>query len=117
MNQQTVLIFITTSTKKEAEKIANALLNRKKAACVSILPGVNSFFWWQGKIDSASEALLVVKTKSGLLDDIVKLVKKLHSYDVPEIIALPIIGGNEEYLEWINDSVKNRAKGGKKCNS
>ena len=115
--EEGAIILITTSTEKEAEKIASALLNQKKAACVSILPGVNSFFWWQGKIDSASEVLLVVKTKSGLLDDIVKLVKKLHSYDVPEIIALPIIGGNEEYLKWINDSVKKRVKGGKKCNS
>jgi len=107
---QHVVVFITAGTKKEAEIIANALLSEKKAACVSIVPRVDSLFWWQGKIDSATEVLLVVKTESRLLETIVKLVKKLHSYDVPEIIALPITGGNEEYLKWISESLKNKAK-------
>ena len=107
-SNQAVLIFITTASEKEAERIAKALLTQKKAACVSILPRVNSFFWWQGKIDSASEVLLVVKTESRLLEAIVKLVKKLHSYEIPEIIAMPIIGGNEEYLKWISGSLKNK---------
>ncbi len=101
-----VVIFITAATEKEAKRIANALLTQKKAACVSILPGVDSTFWWKSKIDSAAEVLLVVKTESRLLEATVKLVRKLHSYDVPEIIALPIIGGNEEYLEWISKSLK-----------
>ncbi len=103
---QHVVVFITVGTKKEAKKIANALLSEKKAACVSILPRLDSLFWWQGKIDSASEVLLIVKTESRLLETIAKLVKKLHSYDVPEIIALPIIGGNREYLKWISESLK-----------
>jgi periplasmic divalent cation tolerance protein len=108
--QQPVLIFITAGTQKEAERIADALLTRKKAACVNILTGIKSLFWWQGKIDSAGEVLLAVKSESQFLDAIVKLVKKLHSYDVPEIIAVPIIGGNEEYLEWINDSLKSKTR-------
>lgn len=101
-----IVILITCSTDKEAKKIANTLLTQKKAACVNILHRVNSLFWWQGKIDSANEVLLVVKTESHLFDYIVKLVKKIHSYDVPEIIALPVIGGNKEYLEWISESVR-----------
>lgn len=108
--QSCIVIFITTSTDEQAKKIANALLNKEKAACVNIIPGIHSLFWWQGKIDSASEALLMVKTRRQLLDDVIKLVKELHSYDLPEIIALPIIGGSEEYLEWIGESVKERRR-------
>ena len=100
-----IVIFITTATEKEAEKIANTLLNQKKAACVNILPRAHSLFWQQGKIESAKEALLIVKTESRLLDGLVKSVRKLHGYDIPEIIALPIIGGNEKYLEWISESL------------
>lgn len=106
MQRRIVATFITTSTDEEADKIARALLNEKKAACVNIIKGVHSHFWWQGKIDSCNETLLVVKTEERLLDDIIKLVKELHSYDVPEIIALPIIGGHEEYLRWVSESVE-----------
>ena len=101
-----IVIFITTSGDKEAKKIARALVSQKKAACVNIVPRIESFFWWKGKIDSAKETLLIVKTKSHLLDDVIKLVRKLHTYDVPEIIALPITAGNKEYLRWITRSLK-----------
>ncbi len=101
-----VVIFITTSTDEEAHKLANALLIQRKAACVNIVPRVTSFFWWQDKLNSEQESLLVIKTKASLLDEIVALVRKIHSYDVPEIIALPIVGGNQDYLEWIGKEVK-----------
>ena len=87
------------------------LLNQRKAACVNIVPNVSSLFWWQDKLDSAQESLLIVKTKASLLDEIIRLVKEIHSYDVPEIIALPIIGGNQDYLEWIDKEVDKRPKG------
>ena len=70
------------------------------------MPLVKSFFWWQGKLDSARESLLVIKTKTSLLPELVDLVKGVHSYDVPEIVALPIIGGNEDYLEWLDSEVQ-----------
>ena len=101
-----IVLFITTDSAGEARKIAEALLEQKKAACVNIVPGVESVFRWEGKVDSARENLLVVKTKASLLDEVVNLVKKVHSYDVPEIIALPIIGGNKDYLDWIGKSVE-----------
>ena len=107
-----VVIFITVGTDEEARKIAEALLERRKAACVNILPQVHSLFWWQGRIDSTDEALLLVKTELRLLGAIVKLVRKLHSYDVPEIIALPLIGGSERYLAWISESLKKKTKKG-----
>jgi periplasmic divalent cation tolerance protein len=99
------VLFITSDSAEEARQIAKVLLEQKKAACVNIVPGVDSLFWWEGKLDSARENLLVVKTKTSLLPEIVKLVKETHSYDVPEIIALPIVGGNQEYLDWIGENV------------
>ncbi len=101
-----IVLFITTSGSEEAHRIADALLKQRKVACVNIVPRVSSLFWWQAKRESAEESLLIVKTKASLLDEIVESVKELHSYDTPEIIALPIIGGNQDYLEWIGKEVK-----------
>jgi periplasmic divalent cation tolerance protein len=100
-----IVILVTSSSEPEAHKIADLLLSRRKAACVNIVPKVESSFWWRGKLDSAQESLLVIKTKASLLPEIVRLVKAAHSYEVPEIIALPIIGGNEDYLKWIENEV------------
>ena len=100
-----VVIFITTDTDREAQKIAEILLSQKKAACVNIVPKLDSHFWWEGKIDSARESLLIVKTKASLVDEVINLVKENHSYTVPEVIALPIIGGNPDYLKWLDEEV------------
>lgn len=70
------------------------------------MPRVNSLFWWQGKPNSTKESLLIVKTRGSLLSKIIEMVKSSHSYEIPEIIALPIIGGNEDYLNWIDNEVK-----------
>jgi len=100
------VLFITTANIKEAQRISSVLLNQKKAACVNIVPKVSSLFWWQDKLDSAQESLLIVKTKTSLLNEVVTLVREIHSYDIPEIIALPIVGGNQDYLDWIGKEVK-----------
>ena len=100
-----IVLFMTTGTGEEAHGIAELLLNQRKVACVNIVPRVDSYFWWEDKLDSAQENLLIAKTKASLLPDIVTLVKKMHSYEVPEIIALPIVGGNQDYLDWIEKSV------------
>jgi len=101
-----IVVFVTAGSGAEARGIGELLLDRRKAACVNIVSGVDSLFWWQGKLDSAQESLLIIKTKASLLPDVVSLVKGVHSYEVPEIIAVPIIGGNEDYLKWIDDEVK-----------
>ena len=97
-----IVVLITTSSEEEAHNIAELLVNGKKAACVNIVPGVDSIFWWEDKLDSARESLLLVKTKASLFPEIVELVKRMHSYEVPEIIALPIIAGSEDYLKWLD---------------
>ena len=96
-----IVVFITTGTDGEDRQVAEALLEHRKAACVNIVPTVTSLFWWEDRIDSAQESLLIVKSKASLLDEIVSLVKGIHSYDVPEVIALPVIGGSADYLNWI----------------
>ena len=100
-----IVVFITARNAEEAEKIGKTLVKRRQAACVNIIPEVSSHFWWKDKLDSSKESLLVVKTRDSLLPDIIKSVKKIHSYSVPEIIALPIVGGNPDYLDWIDSEV------------
>ena len=104
-NSRKIIIFITTASKKEAEKIAGTLVKEKLAACCNIIDSVSSIFRWKGKICNENELLLIVKSSSELFNEIVKKVKAMHSYDVPEIIALPIIDGSDDYLKWIDDEI------------
>jgi periplasmic divalent cation tolerance protein len=97
-----IIVLITAGSEEEAHRIAELLVKEKKAACVNIVPRVDSLFWWEGKLDSARENLLLVKTKASLFPEIVELVKRTHSYEVPEIIALPITAGSEDYLNWLD---------------
>ena len=97
-----IVVLITAGSEEEAHKIAEALVNDRKAACVNIVAGVDSLFRWEGNVESARESLLLVKTRASLFPEIVSLVKELHSYEVPEIIALPIVAGSEDYLRWLD---------------
>ena len=97
-----IVILVTAGSEEEAHRIASLLIDKKKAACVNIIPGAYSLFRWKGKIDSARESLVLIKTRASLLSGIISLVKEIHSYEVPEIVALPIIGGSEEYLNWLD---------------
>ena len=101
-----IVILITCSNKKEAREIAQALIEQKLAACVNIIDNVQSLFWWKAKVDLARESLLIVKSGKLKLTKIIRLVKSLHSYQVPEIIALPILAGNKDYLRWIDESIR-----------
>jgi len=100
-----VIVLITTSQDEESQLIARVLLEQRKAACVNIVPAISSLYWWGNAIQQDKESLLIVKTRAELLDEVIRLVKEVHSYEVPEIIALPVIGGNHEYLEWIDREV------------
>ena len=101
-----IVVFVTCANKKQADKIAKGLIKAKLAACVNLVNPINSLFWWQGKVDSCKETLLIIKTKKSIFERLEKLVKSLHGYDVPEIIALPIVKGSRKYLDWINDSTR-----------
>ena len=100
------VVFVTASSVKEARRISLALLKHKLAACVNVVAGVHSRYWWKGRIESAREALLVIKTQRSKLPGLIHKVKKIHSYTVPEVIALPILQGNPDYLLWIGSSLK-----------
>ncbi len=102
--EKCIVIFITAGSQEESEKIANALVKEKLAACVNIIPQVRSSFLWKKKTCVEEEVLLIVKSKMILLDEIINRVKQLHSYEVPEIIALPVIGGSDDYLQWVQES-------------
>jgi len=104
MNVKYIVILVTAKDKKEAVKIARGLLEAELIACANILDGVLSLFRWQGKMDSAKEVLLVLKTKKNLFKKVSAKVKSLHSYQTPEIIALPLVDGSDDYLNWIGTS-------------
>lgn len=101
MEYSNIVVFITIDSPANARKLADILLVQRKAACVNLIPKISSQYWWQGKIEGADETMLVVKTRAPLLDELIKLVKENHPYSIPEIIALPIVGGNADYLRWI----------------
>lgn len=99
-------IFITTSNLKEAEKIAQVLLEKRLAACINIVPRVHSRFWWKGKIERNDETLMIIKSKGEVFDELVEYVRAIHTNQVPEILALPVQRGFTEYLTWIDQIVK-----------
>ena len=103
-NTEEIVVFVTAPDEDGAIRIAKSLVEAKLAACVNIIKDIRSIYSWQGKIEDDSEVLMVVKTRSELFDSLSKKVKELHSYSVPEIIALPIIKGSEDYLKWIKDA-------------
>ena len=103
-----VVVLITAGSYEEAQKIADVLVSQRRVACVNIVSEVNSLFWWQGKVEAAKESLLLVKTRAELFPEIVNLVKGIHSYEVPEIIALPVVDGNADYLAWIDKETEVR---------
>ncbi|MCP4650736.1 MAG: divalent-cation tolerance protein CutA [PVC group bacterium] len=98
-----IVIFITASSQDEADVLTDLLIGEKVAACVNTAP-VNSVFSWKGAIERTGEIQLFVKTKRSLFEKVERLIKNHHSYEVPEIIALPIVAGSESYLDWMSET-------------
>jgi periplasmic divalent cation tolerance protein len=101
-----IVILCTCPNDDEAERIARALLDARLAACVSVLPGARSFYRWKGQVEQAVESLLVIKSSRPLFDALRAAIEKAHSYDVPEIIALPIVDGAPPYLAWLQENLR-----------
>jgi periplasmic divalent cation tolerance protein len=101
-----IVALITASSEAEAVKISTALIEEHLAACVNIVPEIRSLFTWKEKTQDENETLLIVKSRQPLLDRLITRVKSLHSYTVPEIIALPVIGGSGDYLAWLKETTK-----------
>lgn len=99
------LFYVMVSGLKEAEGLARSLVEDKLAACVNVLPGIKSFYWWKGNMESADECLLMGKTTVGYIDEIKSSVVALHSYEVPEIVFVALSDGYNPYLDWIDDSL------------
>jgi periplasmic divalent cation tolerance protein len=95
------IVVMTAPNKEEAVKIVRALLEEKLIACANIIDPVHSFFWWQGEIEEEKEALAIMKSHESLFKKLSERVRELHSYDVPEILALPIADGSQSYLDWM----------------
>lgn len=101
MQHDFILALVTTANKQEAEKIAKTLLDKKLVACANILGPILSLFRWSGKLEEVEEYLILLKSHKDLTEKLAETVKNLHSYEVPEIIFLPIAGGSESYLNWL----------------
>ncbi|HZI56274.1 MAG TPA: divalent-cation tolerance protein CutA [Verrucomicrobiae bacterium] len=98
------IVLTIAGSQEEARKIAHALVDRRLAACVNIVPQIESVYRWQGKVESASEWLLVVKTQASAFEGVRHTIKELHSYDLPECVMLEVAAGSEEYLNWIAEN-------------
>jgi periplasmic divalent cation tolerance protein len=107
-----VVVIITTPNKEDAVKIVRSLLKERLIACANIVGPVSSLFWWQGKIDEENEFLVFMKSHKNLFERLSERVKEIHSYDVPEIIALPIIDGSPPYLDWLKTSLQQVSEDG-----
>jgi periplasmic divalent cation tolerance protein len=96
-----IIVFITAPNEKEAAAISQTIVGERLAACINIIPSVRSIYRWQGRVEDEQEVLMVVKTKKSLFERLQERVKELHSYEVPEIIGLPLVEGSKEYLDWL----------------
>jgi periplasmic divalent cation tolerance protein len=101
-----IVIFITAPKEREAEKIARTLVEARLAGCVNIMKNIRSIYSWKGRVEDEKEVLLIVKTKKNLFRSLEKKVKELHSYSVPEIIAVPIMKGSRDYLRWLKEVIR-----------
>jgi len=102
MSDDAIIVFMTAANGEEATRLAEMLVGAHLAACVQILPEMESVYRWQGKIERSSEMLLLAKTTRGKFDDLEREVRALHSYETPEIVAVPIVIGSAPYLEWLS---------------
>jgi len=106
MSTEYITVLITAPNEEEAAKISRTIVEESLAACVSIIRSVRSIYRWQGRVEDESEVLMIAKTKRALFDRLKGRIKELHSYEVPEIIGLPVIEGSKQYLDWLSQETE-----------
>ena len=114
MKKKFAIVLVTAPEPKTARALAKAALEARLAACVNLVPKIESFFWWQGKIDTAAEALLLIKTTADKLGELETLILARHPYDTPEFVVLTLSAGNQRYLDWLGASVAPAARARKR---
>jgi periplasmic divalent cation tolerance protein len=107
-----LVVFVTTANSEEAALLADALVSERLAACVNIVPAVQSIYMWQGKVTRDNESLLIIKTTDERYPELERRVNELHSYSTPEVVALRIERGSEQYLSWLRESIRTRGTEG-----
>lgn len=106
LSSEYVVVLVTASSEEEAVRIATTVVQERLAACANLVPGIRSFFWWEGRVQDEPERLLLIKTRRERFAALEARVRELHSYSVPEVIALPIAEGSDAYLRWIAESTQ-----------
>ena len=101
-----VQIVTAAESEEAAEKITNSLLEKRLAACVQIVGPITSTYWWRGKIETAEEWLCLIKSKTGLYEEVERTINELHTYETPEILALPVVTGSRAYLDWLRETLQ-----------
>jgi periplasmic divalent cation tolerance protein len=105
-----IVVLTTCANEEEAGKLARLLVDQHLAACVSVVPGLRSVYRWKGALESAEECLLLIKSSRALLDELVAVLEQAHSYEVPEVLALPVVGGAINYLNWLESNIRSGAE-------
>jgi periplasmic divalent cation tolerance protein len=98
---EALFVYVTCQDRAEALRVGQAVVEARLAACANVIDGMASIYWWEGKLETGTETVLVFKSRSALLEPLTALVKQHHSYTVPCVVALPIVGGNPDYLAWL----------------
>src|SRR6188474_2433994 len=106
--ERAVFVYTTYPAIVEAERVGRALVERRLCACVNILPGMVSYYWWQGAIERGDEVVMIIKTRASLAESVRAAVKEMHSYTTPAILVLPIEGGEPGYLQWLMQETEKR---------
>ena len=105
-----IVVFSTCDSEEQAGQIARALVEQRLAACVNILPGARSIYRWKGEIEDAAEWMLIIKSRRDLMEQLRAAIGKLHSYEVPELLAVPVVDGSESYLAWVDRELSGELK-------
>lgn len=100
------LVYITTSGEEESKKIGRIVVEERLAGCVNIISTIESLYWWKGEIEEDNESILIAKTKVSNVENIIKRVKEIHSYENPAILAIPIINGSKDYLDYLDAEIR-----------